>query len=140
MIDVAAGEYGHEFIDKMISLVDNGRCLGWKPYDENVAQKNYKNEKYSEMITDEFEEEINPKHLRARSTYWQQFWTLYKRRTLQMWRDSVKPFPLSINLFNRLQTEFTNFQFDFVELHEAASLHDVFSWLNCWWNIPRCRK
>lgn len=94
VIDVAAGEYGHEFIDKMISLVDNGRCLGWKPYDENVAQKNYKNEKYSEMITDEFEEEINPKHLRARSTYWQQFWTLYKRRTLQMWRDSVKPIPL----------------------------------------------
>lgn len=101
MIDVAAGEYGHEFIDKMISLVDNGRCLGWTPYDENVAQKYCKNEQYTtEMITDEFEEEINPKHLRARSTYWQQFWTLYKRRTLQMWRDSVKsifPYTFSFN-------------------------------------------
>lgn len=94
VIDVAAGEYGHEFIDKMISLVDNGRCLGWTPYDENVAQKNITNEKYSEMITDEFEEEIDPKHLRARSTYWQQFWILYKRRTIQMWRDSVKSFQL----------------------------------------------
>lgn len=89
MIDVASGEYGHEFIDKMISLVDNGRCLGWTPYDATVTRNNYKNEKCFEMICDEFEEEINPKHLRARSTYWQQFWTLYKRRTTQMWRDSV---------------------------------------------------
>lgn len=89
MIDVASGEYGHEYIDKMISSVDNGRCLNWKPYDA-ITENNYRNEKISEQIYDELEEEINPKHLRARSSSWEQFCTLYKRRMVQMWRDSVR--------------------------------------------------
>lgn len=90
VIDVASGEYGHEFIDKMISVVDNGRCLNWTPYDA-IAENNYRNEKLygQSQLIDELEEEINPKHLRARSSTWEQFWTLYKRRTIQMWRDSV---------------------------------------------------
>lgn len=89
VIDVATGEYGFEYIDKMISAVDNGRCLNWTPYDAINADNNYQNEKQSEQYVDEFEEEINPKHLRARSSFWEQFCILYKRRTLQMWRDSV---------------------------------------------------
>lgn len=88
MIDVATGEYGHEYVDKMISLVDNGRCFNWIPYDA-VAENNYRNEKFSEPNFDELEVEINPKHLRPRSSNWEQFCTLYKRRTVQMWRDSV---------------------------------------------------
>lgn len=90
MIDVCTGEYGHEYIDKMISIVDNGRCLGWTPYDA-VTENNYRNEKLSahSQFIEELEVEINPKHLRARSTFWEQFWTLYKRRSVQMWRDSV---------------------------------------------------
>lgn len=89
VIDVAIGEYGHEYIDKMISSVDNGRCLSWTPY-ETITDNNYRNEKNSGQYFDELEEEINPKHLRARSSNWEQFCTLYKRRTLQMWRDSVR--------------------------------------------------
>lgn len=91
VIDVASGEYGHEYIDKMISLVDNGRCLSWQPYDAVCAENNYRNGKNLEISPqfDEFDEEINPKHLRARSSSWEQFCTLYKRRTTQMWRDSV---------------------------------------------------
>lgn len=88
VIDVATGEYGHEFIDKMISAVDNGRCLNWTPYDA-ITENNHRNEKMSGPCFDELIEEINPKHLRARSSSWEQFCTLYKRRSVQMWRDSV---------------------------------------------------
>lgn len=89
VIDVTSGEYGHEYIDKMISLVDNGRCYGWTPYDM-VAENNYRNQKcltYPNVA--EFEEEIDPELLRPRATNWQQFRALYRRRTIQMWRDSV---------------------------------------------------
>lgn len=90
VIDVASGEYGHEYIDKMISLVDNGRCLSWAPYDA-VRENNYRNDKNLEISPafDEFDEEIDPKHLKPRSSNWQQFCILYRRRTIQMWRDSV---------------------------------------------------
>lgn len=94
VIDVASGEYGHEYIDKMISLVDNGRCFNWTPYDA-ITENNYRIEKITGQLFDELEEEINPMHLRARSSSWEQFRTLYKRRTVQMWRDSVgMEFPL----------------------------------------------
>lgn len=89
VIDVASGEYGYEYVDKMISQIDNGRCYNWTP---NYALEHLKNPKLSDIPdvpVEEFEEYINPKHLRARSTNWQQFCTLYKRRTTQMWRDSV---------------------------------------------------
>lgn len=105
MIDVCTGEYGHEYIDKMISIVDNGRCLSWTPYDA-VTENNYRNEKISShsQFIEELEVEINPKHLRARSTFWEQFWTLYKRRSVQMWRDSVilwRSFSISLNVLLR---------------------------------------
>lgn len=92
VIDVAGGEYGHDYIDKMISMVDNGRCYQWTPYDL-VVENNQRNQKcltYPHMA--DFEEEIDEELLRPRSTNWQQFCTLYKRRTKQMWRDSVRTF------------------------------------------------
>lgn len=85
---MASGEYGHEYVDKMISLVDNGRCSNWMPSDSIEYKNNRNNEKVLENI-EEFDEEINPKHLKSRSSNWKQFCTLYKRRTIQMWRDSV---------------------------------------------------
>lgn len=92
VIDVCTGEYGHEYIDKMISSVDNGRCLNWTPYDAITDNNNSRNQKYAlhAPFIDELEIEINPEHLRPRSSFWQQFWTLYKRRTTQMWRDTVR--------------------------------------------------
>lgn len=114
MIDVCTGEYGHEYIDKMISSVDNGRCLNWTPYDAINNDNSLRNQqqKYAAAhapFIDELEIEIDPKHLRARSSFWQQFWTLYKRRSIQMWRDTVNIililvvflvfFPLFLGLF-----------------------------------------
>lgn len=85
---MASGEYGHEFVDKMVSLVDNGRCYNWMPVDSIEHKNNLNNEKMLENMV-EFEEEINPKCLKQRSSFWQQFCILYRRRTTQMWRDSV---------------------------------------------------
>lgn len=94
MIDVCTGEYGHEYIDKMISSVDNGRCLSWTPYDainnDNNCLRNQQKYGAHAPFIDELEIEIDPKHLRPRSSFWQQFWTLYKRRSVQMWRDTVR--------------------------------------------------
>lgn len=98
VIDVCTGEYGHEYIDKMISSVDNGRCSNWTPYDAITADSNLRNQQQQQLqkyaihapFIDELEIEIDPQHLRARSSFWQQFWILYKRRTIQMWRDTVK--------------------------------------------------
>lgn len=106
MIDVATGEYGHEYIDKMISSVDNGRCLNWAPYDA-ITENNYCNEKLTgdTLFLDELEEDINPEHLRSRSSSWEQFWTLYKRRTIQMWRDSVS-FARKPILLHKIQKKF----------------------------------
>lgn len=140
MIDVATGEYGHEYIDKMLSLVDNGRCFNWLPYNA-VVENNYKNQQKClefSPIHDEFEEEINPKHLRARSSNWQQFCILYKRRTIQMWRDSV--FLLKIAQLIHFSTiiHFCYCCCLFLpELHETTNLHDIFLGYCCWWHIPR---
>ena len=30
-MEVASGEYGHEFLDRMVELIDNGRLLSYKP-------------------------------------------------------------------------------------------------------------
>ena len=117
VIDVASGEYGCEYIDKMISSVDNGRCLNWTPYDA-VADNNYRNEKISEQYFDELEEEINPKHLRARSSNWEQFCTLYKRRTIQMWRDSVR---LELISFQN--------QFNFISLSQKKNVFSISRWI-----------
>lgn len=72
----------------MISLVDNGRCYNWMPTDSIEYKNNRNNGKILESV-EEFDEEINPKHLKSRSSFWKQFCVLYKRRTIQMWRDSV---------------------------------------------------
>lgn len=93
MIDVASGEYGYEYVEKMISLVDNGRCCQWSPDDASEekigSEKSMSSGESVETMITSFEEDIDPKHLRPRSSSWQQFCILYKRRTTQMWRDSV---------------------------------------------------
>lgn len=88
MIDVASGEYGYEYVEKMISQVDNGRCINWIP---NASDDKYdlERENVVEKQIHEFEAEIDPKQYMTSTSSWEQFCILYKRRTLQMWRDSV---------------------------------------------------
>lgn len=140
VIDVATGEYGHEYIDKMISSVDNGRCLNWAPYDA-ITENNYCNEKLTgdTLFLDELEEDINPEHLRSRSSSWEQFWTLYKRRTIQMWRDSVSLARKPI-LLHKIHPKIPYWLALFIlELLQTANLHDILFGVGCWWYLPRNR-
>lgn len=113
MIDVASGEYGYEYVDKMISQVDNGRCYNWTTAEidqkENLAIENPHDGNDRCQMT-EFEAEIDSKLLRARSSSWQQFCILFNRRTLQMWRDSVSEFP-STSYFHSFHTRFLTLAF-----------------------------
>lgn len=84
VIEVATGEYGNEYLDRMIRTSENGRCLRWKPYGVHESENEEKS------IIEQFEEEISPELLKASSTSWQQFRILHRRMTLQMWRDAVR--------------------------------------------------
>lgn len=77
-----------EYIDRMVSAVENGKCYSWTPFlaiqgvlDELDGEQN--------RIIHDFEEDIDPKQLKCRSTNWDQFKVLFNRRWKQMWRDSV---------------------------------------------------
>lgn len=84
VVEVSAGEYGHEFIDRMVEQIDNGKCICWTP--DGIAQVDEIDDSVAEPTWN-----IKDELLRAGgSTAWQQFWILYKRRTLQMFRDSVR--------------------------------------------------
>lgn len=76
-----------EYIDRMVSAAENGKCYRWTPH---LAIQKVLDENEGRAIQ-EFEEDIDidPKHLKCRSTSWDQFKVLFKRRWKQMWRDSV---------------------------------------------------
>lgn len=88
VIEVSCGEYGMEYIDRMVSAVENGKCYRWTPHlaIQNVLDEN---DGRSNVNVHEFEEDINPEHLKCRSSSWDQFKVLFNRRWKQMWRDSV---------------------------------------------------
>lgn len=84
VLEVCAGDCGHEFVDQMVATVDNGKCISWEP--GSIARQ-------TESVTCNHQslDEVlnNSKHLRANLSSWQQFCILYKRRTTQMFRDAV---------------------------------------------------
>lgn len=77
-----------EYIDRMVSAVENGKVYQWTPF---LAIQNVLDESDGEKIrmVEEFEADIDPKHLKCRSTNLDQFRVLFNRRWKQMWRDSV---------------------------------------------------
>lgn len=81
---MTAGEYGVEFVDQMIAMVENGKCYNWEP-DSNRRQHEISYFQYSGLD----EVLILSKHLRTNLTGWQQFCILYTRRATQMLRDAV---------------------------------------------------
>lgn len=87
VIDVASGEYGHEYVERMITQVDNGRCYNWSP--NGIEYKCEWDQENDESKTQKLETEFDTKRVQARSSNWEQFCILYRRRTIQMWRDSV---------------------------------------------------
>lgn len=81
---MASGEYGNEHNEKMVISVDNGKCLKWNP--EGNAESQLEE---SEYVPEQFEEEINPKHLKSKTSAWQQFVILHKRMVIQIFRNRV---------------------------------------------------
>ncbi|XP_055376361.1 ATP-binding cassette sub-family G member 4 [Condylostylus longicornis] len=80
IIEVSCGEYGFDHIDKMITIVQNGK-LRWSPNSSaNEIHDQYKN-------LEKFEMEINQSSLSSQSGWWEQFFILLQRMLVRMWRD-----------------------------------------------------
>lgn len=83
VIEISCGEYGRRYIDKMIENIDNycplvlsdGACNGTK------AKNGISVQNLSDNV------EINVKHLKAKSSDWDQFCTLLKRNMTQIFRN-----------------------------------------------------
>ncbi|CAO1322623.1 unnamed protein product [Diamesa serratosioi] len=93
IIDVASGEYGHEYLDKMISSVDNGRVLKWTPgidlnrYElADTINNNLPEDTINQFS--QFEEEIDSRHLKSKCSNWQQFCVLFRRSSRQIYRNT----------------------------------------------------
>lgn len=84
---MTSGEYGSEFLEKMVTSVDNGRCVSWRPENTPKSQMELDKEKFASEVQ-LFEEEITSKHLNSKTNGWEQFRILYSRMVKQMWRDS----------------------------------------------------
>jgi ATP-binding cassette, subfamily G (WHITE), member 1 len=114
VIEVSSGEYGLEFVDKMVQCIDNGRVINWTSHTptEIVAMEDANGNIASLNMTkvqapkEEFELEIDPKQLMSRATGWQQFKILHHRMTLQMYRDSVSQ-TISFSFFHLHQRYFS---------------------------------
>ncbi|XP_059614428.1 ATP-binding cassette subfamily G member 4 isoform X2 [Phlebotomus argentipes] len=85
IVEVSSGEYGGEYLEKMVSSVSNGRYT-WTPSIESA--KSGENSSGSQELAqmEAFDVEIDPKDLK-RASSWHQFCILLKRMTIQMWRD-----------------------------------------------------
>uniref|UniRef100_A0A1B0CSM0 Putative pleiotropic drug resistance pdr1-15 abc superfamily protein n=1 Tax=Lutzomyia longipalpis TaxID=7200 RepID=A0A1B0CSM0_LUTLO len=85
-VEVSGGEYGGEYLEKMVSSVGNGRYT-WTPSIGLAKDNEGSQELESSAEIESFDIEINPKELKARASSWQQFCILFRRMTIQMWRD-----------------------------------------------------
>uniref|UniRef100_A0A336LSC6 CSON015173 protein n=1 Tax=Culicoides sonorensis TaxID=179676 RepID=A0A336LSC6_CULSO len=87
IIEISCGEYGRNYIDKMIENIDTN-CPLVKPCTNGNYSKANGHTTLNEHEKHEFElEEINVKHLKAKSSDWDQFCTLLKLNTTQIFRN-----------------------------------------------------
>ncbi|KAG5676197.1 hypothetical protein PVAND_006046 [Polypedilum vanderplanki] len=104
ILDVASGEYGHEFLDRMVEMIDNGRIVDWKP--QSKISDSYENsynadrKQSSELDYSQFEEEINPNNLEYKCSSWQQFSVLFRRASKQIYNNkSYLALRLNMHIF-----------------------------------------
>lgn len=93
VIEVASGEYGREFLDRMVEYIDNGRVINWQPsadiQDRYTKIYKFKNCAYNCQEFAHFDEEINPNNLKFKCSGWQQFSILFRRVSKQIYRNKV---------------------------------------------------
>ncbi|XP_032591986.1 ATP-binding cassette sub-family G member 1 isoform X2 [Drosophila grimshawi] len=91
IIEVACNEYGNNYHDRMVQATSNGRVSRWTPAVASGKVTPTKSDTTSGASSyyeiEQFEEEINPKLLSPKSTWWMQYKLLLMRMMLQMWRD-----------------------------------------------------
>lgn len=80
-MDVSAGEYGQDYVEKMVSFVNNGK-LRWYPEVENEIKP------LEDFEENEILEEVSTNCLQSNVTWFMQFKILLERTTVQTWRDS----------------------------------------------------
>jgi hypothetical protein len=93
-VEVASGEYGSEFLGRMVDLIDNGRVIDWKP--TNAIQDKYEihydyNRNHFNEVTHlpQFEEEINPNNLKFKCSSFEQFLVIFRRTSKKIYNDMV---------------------------------------------------
>lgn len=95
IIEVACGEYGNDFNGLMVAAIENGKVTRWTPpqeLDQGKATSSNKSDttsgasSYVEEV-EQFVQELNPKLLKAKSSWWMQYKLLLVRMLMQMWRD-----------------------------------------------------
>ena len=80
----------------MVETVENGKVYRWTPqrqYRQITSDTTNKSDTTSGASSfdelEQFEEEINPKLLKQKATWWMQYKLLLTRMMVQMWRDKV---------------------------------------------------
>nr|ATY74521.1 ATP-binding cassette transporter G subfamily member 9 [Bactrocera dorsalis] len=94
IIEVACQEYGTHYHEPMVDAVENGKVYRWTPHREHrqiKADATNKSDTTSGASSfdelEQFEEEINPKLLKQKASWWMQYKLLLTRMMVQMWRD-----------------------------------------------------
>ncbi|XP_039950237.1 ATP-binding cassette sub-family G member 1 [Bactrocera tryoni] len=94
IIEVACQEYGTHYHEPMVEAVENGKVYRWTPHREHrqiKADATNKSDTTSGASSfdelEQFEEEINPKLLKQKASWWMQYKLLLARMMVQMWRD-----------------------------------------------------
>lgn len=95
IIEVACHEYGHTYPNLMVETVKNGRVSRWtqpiEPKDDDPPTKSETTSGASSFYeVEQFDQELSPKLLISKSSWWMQYKLLLMRMLLQMWRDKVK--------------------------------------------------
>lgn len=102
---MASGEYGRDYLDRMVELIDNGRVIAYKPSSNFIDKYNSddyasSDGKTSSKISEErveMEEEIDPNNLKFQCSSWQQFTVLFRRASKQIYNNKVKVMQISLN-------------------------------------------
>lgn len=80
VVEIASGEYGNTYIERMIEKIDNGRVRRWTTLIQN-----------SNEIIDcvPIHLEIHPTLLKSKCTSWEQFSILFQRESTKIYRNRV---------------------------------------------------
>lgn len=95
VIETACGDYGREYVNRMIELVENGRVSSWTPApscnNDHIEKTEpplivivEDKEEHGKLLQTTFDEEINAKNFTFKCSGWEQFMVLFRRSSKQI--------------------------------------------------------